>query len=69
MTLENLLGRALESIPKDPANVERLMAAARRSLEDSEAVRDEQRRGVLRWRTNPSCKAPTQHFKQMDSVP
>lgn len=33
MTLENLLGRALESIPKDPANVERLMAAARRSLE------------------------------------
>jgi hypothetical protein len=46
MTLENLLGRALESIPKDPANVERLMAAARRSLESGgrEAVRDEQRR-------------------------
>lgn len=35
MTLQNLLGRALESIPKDPVNVERLMAAARRSLDDA----------------------------------
>jgi hypothetical protein len=36
MTLENLLGRALESIPKDAANVDRLIAAARRSLEDAQ---------------------------------
>ena len=35
MTLENLLGRALESIPKDAVNVERLIAAARRSLLDA----------------------------------
>ena len=35
MTLENLLGRALESIPKDSVNVERLMTAARRSLDDA----------------------------------
>ena len=35
MTLENLLGRALESIPKDAINVERLIAAARRSLLDA----------------------------------
>lgn len=36
MTLENLLGRALESIPEDAANVERLMFAAKRSLEDAQ---------------------------------
>lgn len=36
MTLENLLERALESIPKDAANVDRLVAAARRSLEDAQ---------------------------------
>jgi hypothetical protein len=36
MTLDNLLGRALESIPKDVGNVERLMAAAKRSLEDAQ---------------------------------
>lgn len=36
MTLENLLGRALEAIPKDAENVERLLAAARRSLEDAQ---------------------------------
>jgi hypothetical protein len=35
MTLDNLLGRALESIPYDAGNVERLMAAAKRSLEDA----------------------------------
>jgi hypothetical protein len=36
MTLDDLLGRALESIPKDVGNVERLMAAAKRSLEDAQ---------------------------------
>lgn len=36
MTLDNLLGRALESIPTDVGNVERLVAAARRSLEDAQ---------------------------------
>jgi hypothetical protein len=36
MTLENLLGRALEAIPEDAWNVERLMDAARRSLEDAQ---------------------------------
>ncbi|MDD1967382.1 DNA-binding protein [Pseudomonas sp. NPDC090203] len=36
MTLDNLLGRALEAVPKDAVNVERLMAAARRSLEDAQ---------------------------------
>lgn len=35
MTLENLLGRSLECIPKDAANVERLLDAARRSLVDA----------------------------------
>jgi hypothetical protein len=36
MTLENLLGRALEEIPRDAVNVERLMFAARRSLDDAQ---------------------------------
>jgi len=35
MTLENLLGTALESIQKDAANVSRLLAAANRSLADA----------------------------------
>lgn len=35
MTLENLLGRALESVPKDAPNVERLLEASRRSLVDA----------------------------------
>ncbi|MDG6401532.1 HEPN domain-containing protein [Pseudomonas quasicaspiana] len=36
MTLENLLGTALESIHKDSANVDRLISAARRSLADAQ---------------------------------
>jgi HEPN domain-containing protein len=35
MTLENLLGTALESIQKDTDNVRRLLAAAKRSLADA----------------------------------
>ncbi|MCQ3033656.1 DNA-binding protein [Pseudomonas syringae] len=36
MTLENLLGTALESIHKDSANIDRLISAARRSLADAQ---------------------------------
>jgi hypothetical protein len=36
MTLENLLGAALESIHKDSANIDRLIAAAKRSLADAQ---------------------------------
>src|ERR1700712_1951554 len=36
MTLENLLGRALENIPRDRSSIERLMAAATRSLADAQ---------------------------------
>lgn len=36
MTLENLLGTALESIHKDSANTDRLISAARRSLADAQ---------------------------------
>jgi HEPN domain-containing protein len=35
MTLENLVGRSLEIIPKDTAAVERLLEASRRSLADA----------------------------------
>lgn len=36
MTLENLLGTALENIPRDRSSIERLMAAATRSLADAQ---------------------------------
>ncbi|MBC3951132.1 HEPN domain-containing protein [Pseudomonas folii] len=36
MTLENLLGTALESIHKDSANIDRLISAAQRSLADAQ---------------------------------
>jgi hypothetical protein len=35
MSLQNLEGRTLERIPHDPATVERLLSAARRSLADA----------------------------------
>ena len=36
MTLENLLGSALEKIPLDATNIHRLLVAARRSLADAQ---------------------------------
>jgi hypothetical protein len=38
MTLDNLIGKTLERVPPDPAGVQRLLAAARRNIEDASVL-------------------------------
>ena len=68
MTLDNLLGKTLESVTADAATIHRLLDAAQCSLADAQLA-GMSSEGRFDMAINRSCKAPMRHSRPMVTAP